>query len=336
MRRLLFGLALAALALPASVPASAQGVDYAGTSAATFLKIPVGARGMALGGADVGRAEDATALYWNPGTAAELGQNTASFSYTPWLVGTAVTYAGVTVDALGGTLGFDLHAFDSGDIEETTLAAQDGTGRYVSATDLAVGVAYARSLTDRFSVGAKVKAVNETLAGASATGLGLDVGAVFRTNVLNDLRLAFVLANFGSRMRFAGRDLQIVVPVPDNPEGASVPAEYRTGEWDLPMTFRIGASTDVVRAADVRLRASYTLTDARDVQPQHLLGGEAILVDLVAVRGGYAFRDDGNTFSLGGGVVLPALGRTQIRADYAFARQPYGGDAHQITVSATF
>ena len=330
------GAALLVAAVALATAAAAQNVDYAGTSAANFLKIPVGARGMALGGADVARAEDASGLFWNPGTLPQLERNNATFSYTPWLIDTSVAYAGVAVQALGGTVGLDLHTFQSGDIEETTLAEQDGTGRFVSASDFAVGLAYARGLTDRFSVGAKVKVVNESLAGASASGLGLDVGAVFRTNVLNDLQLAFVLANFGSRMQFSGRDLQIVVPVPDNPEGASVPAEYQTGEWDLPMTFRVGASTDVLRAADVRVRASYTLTDARDFQPQHLVGGEAVLLDLVSVRGGYAFRDDGNLFSLGGGIALPAVGRTALRADYAFARQPHGGDAQQITLSATF
>ena len=330
------GAALLVAVVALAPGAAAQTVDYAGTSAANFLKIPVGARGMALGGADVARAEDASGLFWNPGTLPQLGQNNATFSYTPWLIDTSVAYAGVAVKALGGTVGLDLHSFQSGDIEETTLAEQDGTGRFVSASDFAVGVAYARGLTDRFSVGAKVKLVNESLAGVNASGIGLDVGAVFRTNVLSDLQLAFVLANFGSRMQFAGRDLQIVVPVPDNPEGASVPAEYQTGEWDLPMTFRIGASTDVLRTADVRVRASYSVTDTRDAELQHLLGGEAVLMDLVSLRGGFTVRDDGNLFSLGGGVALPAVGRTSLRADYAFARQPYGGDAQQITLSATF
>ena len=40
--------------------------DNAGTSAANFLKIGVGSRGMALGGAFTANVQDPSALHWNP------------------------------------------------------------------------------------------------------------------------------------------------------------------------------------------------------------------------------------------------------------------------------
>ena len=40
--------------------------DNAGTSAANFLKIGVGRRGMALGGAFTANVQDPSALHWNP------------------------------------------------------------------------------------------------------------------------------------------------------------------------------------------------------------------------------------------------------------------------------
>ena len=44
-----------------------QTVSKTGTTAAQFLKIGIGARALALGGAYSAIADDASALYWNPG-----------------------------------------------------------------------------------------------------------------------------------------------------------------------------------------------------------------------------------------------------------------------------
>src|SRR5262249_40893470 len=55
-RALLFALAAAAAAAPA------QATKYAGE----FLKVPVGARAIGIGGAFVAVDDDATAPYWNP------------------------------------------------------------------------------------------------------------------------------------------------------------------------------------------------------------------------------------------------------------------------------
>ncbi len=53
------------LALSAASTVSAANSN-AGTAAYTFLKIGTGAKSQAMGGAFVGLADDATALYYNP------------------------------------------------------------------------------------------------------------------------------------------------------------------------------------------------------------------------------------------------------------------------------
>jgi len=62
------------LVLLAPCAARAQSVSKAGTAAAPFLEIPVGAPAIGMGGAFVSLSNDATALYWNVAGAAFLGQ----------------------------------------------------------------------------------------------------------------------------------------------------------------------------------------------------------------------------------------------------------------------
>ncbi len=311
-------------------------VDYAGTSAANFLKLPVGARAMGMAGSDLTVATDATILAWNVGMIALVPQNTVTFSHIPWLVDTQVNYLGGVYHAPFGSVGFDLRFFGAGDIEETTLAEQDGTGRFVRANSYEIGATYGKRLTDRFSFGVKLKLVEEQLANVRAGGFGMDIGAVFQTNLLRDLRLAFALTNFGSKLQFAGRDLRVAFPVPDNPEGKSVAAQLQTGEWELPLGFRIGASSDVLNSSQARLRLNYGVYDARDFLPRHLIGGELILLKILAVRTGYEIGPDDGRLTLGAGLNLDFRESKTLRVDYGFMEQPYFAGSQQLTLSVGF
>ena len=49
-----------------SLDCFAQNVSKTGTTAASFLEIPVGAKGIGMGGAYVSVTNDASSLFWNP------------------------------------------------------------------------------------------------------------------------------------------------------------------------------------------------------------------------------------------------------------------------------
>jgi len=111
----------------------AQDVDYSGTSAINMLKIGVGARIAAMGDAGSATVSDATALYWNPAAASRVGGNgSISVSSMGWLVDTRLSYLAAVLNLSGfGHIGLDVQYMDFGDIEETTVYDQDGTGRFV-------------------------------------------------------------------------------------------------------------------------------------------------------------------------------------------------------------
>ena len=57
-------------------------VSKKGTTAATFLSIPQGARAMGMGGAYVSVANDPSAMYWNPAGLTKVSGIGAYFDHT--------------------------------------------------------------------------------------------------------------------------------------------------------------------------------------------------------------------------------------------------------------
>jgi len=245
----------------------AQQVDYSGTSAANFLKIGVGARPMAMGDAAIASINSAEALYWNVAALTRVDEEfSLAVSSMEWLVESRNSYVAACYkfDDLG-TFGIDLQYLDYGKIEETTVYDQNGTGRFLSASDMVIGLGYARQLTDRFSFGIKIKYINETIADASGEAFAVDLGAVFLTSFFNDkLRLAASLSNFGTKMKFEGRDLSITYNIPDNPGNKQIPAELSTIEWDIPLLLRFGISNYLIDNEDISLLVAYDVLDTRD------------------------------------------------------------------------
>lgn len=317
------------------VTVKAQDVDYSGTSAANFLKVGVGARSMAMGDAAISIVDGPTALYWNVAGITRI-KNDISFVFSSmdWLVDTRNSYIGAVfkVSSLG-SFGVDLQFLNYGKIEETTVFRQNGTGRFFSASDFAFGISYARQLTDRFSFGVKVKYIREDIANANADAFGLDVGAVFRTTFMNNnLRLAATLSNFGTKMKFKGRDLAITYSVPGNPSGKQIPAELTTLEWEIPLLFRFGISNYFINNDNWLLLVAFDVMDSRDYTVRYNLGGEIGFSKTVFLRGGYKFNYDEVTYTAGLGIDFGRLLGVKIVLDYLYLNYGVLGNFNQFTL----
>jgi len=320
-----------------AVSLALAGNDNTGTSVANFLKIGVGPRAAAMGEAFVAQANDFTALYWNPAGISNVSGTEVGIAHTNWILDISHSFFGV-VHNLGdlGVIGVSLNYLSMGEMERTTPSEPHGTGAYFSASDMALGFAYARKLTDRFSVGVKFKYVRETISFSSASTIAIDAGTQFVTG-FHGMRIGMSITNFGGNMRLYGSDQlvkakadEVILGVPKKT------ARLETEAWPIPLTFRFGLSLDVLKGETNTLTVNADFTDPRDVAPIGNLGFEYGFRNLLYLRGGLYYRpkefDEQRLaekeevvlkytfrFTFGGGLrfQVPGMG-SSVELDYAY------------------
>ena len=128
-KKLLFTAVLGLSLLQSGVYAqTSTSITQVGTSAAAFLNIQVGARGMAMGGAFVASANDASALYWNPAGIARLPKGEAMVMHTNWLAGTDFDFGAIVIPLGFGAIGGSITSLTNGDMELRNVEMLEGTG----------------------------------------------------------------------------------------------------------------------------------------------------------------------------------------------------------------
>ena len=318
--------------------------NKAGTTAAQFLKIGVGARAIGMAEAAVGLADDPTSMYWNVSGLTGVTTTTITATHTNWFAGISHQYFGIVLP-VGDDHRFGLNAtvLDAGEIETTTEEEPHGTGDFYKANDVAVGVSYAARLVDFFSFGATVKFVSQSIANESASAIGVDLGTTLRTGY-KGITIGMAFTNFGTTLQLDGRDLHRTYdPHPNNSANTGVSSYLATESWDLPVMFRVGIGWDLVGAGDALLHddlhAVRLAIDARhpnDAPENASVGAEYEWGQLIALRGGYFFNDDVRTWSAGGGVRWHSDGSFAVGVDYAYASLDPLGPIHVFTLTMGF
>jgi len=294
-------------------------MEQIGTSMANFLKIGIGAREVAMGGAAVADCDNASALFWNPGALDRMKKNEVLIQQTRWLVDTQIYFLGAGFKISGiGAFGLSIEYFDSGEMEETTLTFPEGTGRTFNAYDMAMGLTFSRNIIERFSAGITVKYIQEGLDLEKASTVAIDIGSIFKTDFLNNLKIGVSLSNLGGRMKLSGSGLQVQYsPNPGYPTKITT-ADLSTEQWDIPLYFRLGIATDVLHIESMNWKVVAEVMDSRDYIYRFSLGTEIGFYNRYYLRGGYKFMYDEESVTLGAGVNIN-FSWAQIRVDYAYA-----------------
>ena len=316
-------------------------VSKVGITAAPFLEIGVGARAIGMGGAVVANANDASALYWNPAGIAGAKNMQFLAMHTNWIADMEFNYAGFTfpLGALG-TMGASITVLNYGNMNVRTIDQPEGTGEIFNALDLSAGLSYARSLTDRFSIGFNAKFIHQSIWHESAQGFAVDFGTLFVTG-LNGLRIGASLLNFGTDMRMEGKDVLVFYDVDPGALGNNdrVPANLQTEDWPLPLTFQFGLAMDVIKNDMNIVTLAVDAVHPYDNTESINLGAEYGFRKTLFLRAGYRdlmLRDGEQGVTFGIGFSNRFLDNFSIQLDYAYADFGRLDNAQHLSLSVTY
>ena len=332
---------LAALALLALAAAPAWGQSKTGTTLGQFLLIEPSARIAGMGNAGATMYDGGLdAAYYNPAAIGQVRQMGVEFTHSVWLADITYDYAALALP-LGswGNTFVSVTALNSGQMDVRTVAFPLGTGERFTVSDLAIGVGYGRQITERFAVGGQLTWMQETIWNTSMGAPAINVGTLYRISA-QGLHIGSSISNFGTHGRYSGRDLRLLFDADPahNGDNPALPAEQFTGEFPLPVLFRVGVGYPVRLGERDHLRLALDAFHPSDNTESVSAGAELSLRDALALRAGYqnAFQKDselGMTFGAGfnGKLDLYAF-----HLDYAWADQGRLGGTHRMTIGVRF
>ncbi len=287
-----------------------------GTTAASFLKIGVGSRAVALGESYVSVANDPSAIYWNPAGLMDLANPTVMAMHVFWLEDIYFDYlAGGMPLPGGGALGASLVYLNHGQLLRADAGdtPDDPTRGLFSAADFAFSGAYAYQFSKKMKLGGTLKVFSESIDSQASFGLALDLGFLYELP-WQAIMLGVMVQNLGPATK--------------------VEAEA----FRLPLNFKVGLSYHPLSNLMVTMDYNQLLEQEAKLG----LGAEYIYEDLLALRAGYQYQgriDQAELYSNYGTPGLAGLTAgigvkvMDFQLDYAYV--PYGflGTTHRLTLS---
>ena len=340
------GLALAlllALAFPEASRAQEDTDGYPtkyGQAGMTFLQIDVGSRLASMGGTHASVEGSVYDMFANPAGLAFAEGFQASSTVTNWIAdirhyGLGASYRLGNV----GTFGVSLVFMDYGDLVRTSVYegtdpelrrqgyVTDGT---FNVNDYALGLAYARQITDRFYVGGHLRYATQDLG-------SILINDPVRDEQMNtDNEVSNVVFDVGTMYYTGFRDLRFGMSI----RNFSNQANYFDQRLELPLAFDFGVAMDLLSLApsDPGVARSSALTLALDWQHPRAFrerlhaGLEYGFAETVFVRGGYKFNYDSEGFTAGLGVKA-GVGGFGLDVGYAYVdSNSFFGQIHRVTL----
>jgi len=306
-----------------------------GSAGAQFLKIGVGSRYQAMGEASVACANDVYAMYWNPAGLAEIENAAVSFTNVNWILDVDLNYVAIAKNFEDvGVFGASATVLSMDEQEVTRADMPEGTGERYDAGSYAIGVSFARHLTNKFAFGASFKYVGEKIYLEESRGFAFDFGTLLYTG-FRSLRLGMSISNMGPELQFSGPDVRYDELLGD---GANDPfdAQLKTTPYDLPLVFRVGVAYDLEMAQNSVLTVSAEMKHPNDNNQQGGIGAEYGFAEKFFLRGGYKLNYEEETLSFGGGLRTSVGSDASLVIDYSW--QDFGrlNSAQRFSVGFAF
>jgi hypothetical protein len=284
-----------------------------------FMSVVSDARAAALSSAVTSVEMGSSSLFFNPAGMANMsGFVDMSASYNKWIgeiVHQTVSLAIKPAHGNYGVIGVSAQTVNYGEVLGTIVSNRDPNGfmdtEVFKPTAFAVGLGYAKALSDRFSIGGQVKMVRQdfgdmvvpetdsttTSMRFRLTPLSYDFGTLFKTG-LKSLAFGMSVRNFSSEIKYVDEGFQ------------------------LPLVFAMGVSMDLmdwipVKGPSQSALLSVDLSHDRSHVEQLRVGIDYQFMKILSLRGGFVTAGDEEKWSFGVGVQKFGLA-----LDYAYT--PYG------------
>jgi len=282
-----------------------------GTTAYGFLKIDVGARSTAMGGAFVGLSDDETALYFNPAGLGQMETRRFFTTYNNFIADIQSGFLGyVHPYSENTTLGFSISYFNFGSFTRTdNQGAELGT---FGASDLALSFSISRGVSPRFNLGMTGKFIYEKIEGFSSDALALDLGILYISRD-NRTRIGGVSQNIGTQLK----------------------GHTPSHKDPLPTSIKLGISHHM---RELPLIVALDVSQPFDNDIFFNLGGELTALKPLYLRFGWSsfgknFKTDSDKDNRAGFAAGFGITWKHYHFDYAYSSYADLGGAHKISIS---
>ncbi|MBN1352774.1 PorV/PorQ family protein [candidate division KSB1 bacterium] len=276
-----------------------------------FLKLEMGARAVALGGAYAAVTGDPNCIFYNPAGIAFVEGIALAFNHSQWLAD--ISYqSGVAAYNTGrlGTISLNYITVNYGTFERTIVDAHAWEG-YQSLGDFevgeyAAGLGYAVQITDRFYIGAQVKYAYQKLGSSTIWEYA---GSDFEAEKDVDNETDVVAYDFGTYYNSGFKNLCVGMAV------------QNFANKPIPLNFRFGLAIDLNQVflpsmRNNRFTLSCDVMHPRDYEERLQYGLEYQYKTLFAIRGGYKANYDEQGLCGGVGMNLN-IQNFKLNFDYA-------------------
>ncbi len=292
-----------------------------------FLTFEPGGRANGMGRAYSAVADDAYAMWWNPGATAFNRKGQLAFNHVNWLEGSGMN--DMFFEYLGwnqyfeGIGNFNAHIvlLDLG-TQEQTDSSNNPLGTFHS-YDIAGAVGYSYEvIPQRLGVGGNFKLIYSNLAPATgftdsegkAFSFGFDIGTLYKdVGNVSGLDLALVLQNLGPDVTFVDQEQK-----DPSPMNVRLGAAYTVFDNPLNGLILSAEASKMLANEDPLFKRFISGWEYMD-ETIYGVGAEYTYMQLIALRGGYFYDKAGSVTgpSFGVGINYSFSDRYKLSADFS-------------------
>jgi len=315
-------------------------------SGMTYLAVSLSARESGMGDASVSAVRGIQGCFYNPAVLSDLKGTEGCINQVNWLADTKL-YGMAAAHSFGnlGTIAFDLVYMDYGQIIGTQRVDKSVNDRgfittgAINVQEFAVGISYARRISDKFAFGMKIKSIHEDLGKAAIVVQEItdpETGEIVKIREEKNWKLNHWGMDFGTIYHTGFKSLAFAMFM----QNFSTDMKYWYEEFQLPMSLRLGMSMDVTdffMEDNENLAVNFAIDaiNPSDYTERIHIGTEVVCLKRFALRTGYKFNHDVESFTFGMGINFEIAGYSAA-FDYAFTRANYFKDINRFSVHFSF